>query len=55
MTEKERLIKVFDMLESQKSRDDVLFVATSMLRAQDALKEDYGLLNKQPPKDKPAA
>jgi hypothetical protein len=53
MTEKEKLIKVFDLLESQKSRDDVLFVATSMLRAQDALKADYGLDTKEPPK--PAA
>jgi hypothetical protein len=48
MTEKERLIKVFDLLESQKSRDDLLFAATSMLRAQEALREDYGLPAKPP-------
>jgi hypothetical protein len=43
-TEKEkRLFEIFGKFESEKSRDDVLFCAEAMLRAQEALKADYGL------------
>jgi hypothetical protein len=44
ITEKERkLIQISRKLESQKCRDDMIFFGETMIRAQTALKEDYGL------------
>lgn len=40
---REKLIMSFDLIESQKCRSDLLFHAETVLRAQEALKEDYGL------------
>jgi hypothetical protein len=44
MTDKEKgLLLLFRKLESEKSREDVIFQAEAMVRAQEALREDYGL------------
>jgi hypothetical protein len=45
MTDQEKgLMGLFRRLESDKSRDDLIFQAQTMVRAQDALKADYGLV-----------
>jgi hypothetical protein len=45
ITEKQKkLAKIFKQLEGKKTQDDLIFQAETMLRAQKALKEDYGLL-----------
>jgi hypothetical protein len=50
ITNKEkRFLDVFRKLSNEKSRDDIFFAATSMVRAQEALRRDYGLPD-QPPK-----
>ena len=50
MNEKEKgMIGLFRMLESEKSRDDLIFQAETMVRAQDAMKADYGLVGKDAP------
>jgi hypothetical protein len=38
-----RLIEIVRRLESKKCRDDIVYQAEAMVRAQEALKEDYGL------------
>jgi hypothetical protein len=44
LTDKEkRLLGAFGKLKSEKSREDVLFQAEAMVRAQEALRADYGL------------
>ena len=49
MTEKEkRLFILFNELESEKCKDDLIFQAEAMARAQEALKADYGLVNSRP-------
>jgi hypothetical protein len=51
MTEREeRFLVAFRRLENERSRDDVIFRTEMMLRVQDALKADYGLYTKEPPK-----
>jgi hypothetical protein len=50
MTERERgLLAAFRKLESEKSREDVIFQAEAMVRAQEALREDYGLTGRDTP------
>ena len=45
ITEQEKgLLELFRKLEGQKNRDNLLFQAETMFRAQEALKADYGLL-----------
>jgi len=45
MTEKEKgLIGLFKKLESDKCKNDLIFHAEAMVRAQEALKADYGLV-----------
>jgi len=45
MTEKEKgLMSLFKKLESDKCKNDLIFHAEAMVRAQEALKADYGLL-----------
>jgi hypothetical protein len=46
-----RLLEGFRQLESKKSQDDMIFQAESMVRSQEALKEDYGLTGQAPPND----
>ena len=49
-TEQEKgLLELFRKLESEKSKNDLLYQAETMLRAQNALKEDYGLVGKDAP------
>jgi hypothetical protein len=44
MTDKEkRLLGLFKGFESEKNRDDLIFQAETMVRAQEAMKADYGL------------
>ncbi len=43
MNKVNRLIELFNKIESSKNQDDILFHAETTLRAQEALKEDYGL------------
>ena len=45
-----RLLAAFGRLESEKSREDVIFQATAMVRAQDALRDDYGLAGQDAPR-----
>jgi hypothetical protein len=50
ITDREKgILAAFRRLESEKSRDDVLFLAEVMVRAQEALKEDYGLVGLDAP------
>jgi hypothetical protein len=51
--EEKRLIKTTRKLESRSLREMLMFQAETMVQAQDALKVDYGLDTKEPPK--PAA
>jgi hypothetical protein len=45
MTDMEkRLLGAFGKLESEKSQSDVIYQTEAMVRAQEALKADYGLL-----------
>ena len=45
MTEQEReLLGLFRQVESRKNQDDVIFHTQAIVRAQDALKADYGLV-----------
>jgi len=56
--EKDRLWSLYSSLESPKSKKDLLFQAEVMVRAQEALKEDYGISDestKQPTDNRPAA
>jgi hypothetical protein len=43
-----RLLRLFRKLENQRCQDDVIFQTESMVRAQEALKEDYGLTGPPP-------
>jgi hypothetical protein len=44
VTDQEKgLLGLFRRLESKKSQDDLIFQAEAMVRAQDALRADYGL------------
>jgi hypothetical protein len=55
MTEQEqKIIEIYRKLENQKSKDDLLFQAETMVRAQEALKADYGLDDQKPSVRKPA-
>jgi hypothetical protein len=50
MTEREKgLLGLFRKLESEKCRDDVIYQAEAMVRAQEALKADYGLVGLDAP------
>jgi hypothetical protein len=50
MTDREKgLVGLFRKLESEKSQDDVIFQAEAMVRAQEALKADYGLVGPDAP------
>jgi hypothetical protein len=50
MTEREKgLLGLFRKLESEKCRDDVIYQAEAMVRAQEALKADYGLVGPDAP------
>jgi len=50
MTDQEKtLLGLCRRLESDKSRDDLVFQAQTMVRAQDAMKEDYGLVGPDAP------
>jgi hypothetical protein len=50
MTEREKgLVGLFRKLESEKCRDDVIYQAEAMVRAQEALKADYGLMGPDAP------
>jgi hypothetical protein len=52
MTDKEKgILKFFRKIENEKSRDDLLFQAEIIVRAQEAFKEDYGITGQCPPKD----
>ena len=44
-----RLLEAFGKLESEKSREDVIFQAVAMVRAQDARRADYGLFGPDAP------
>jgi len=45
ITEKgKKLLELFEKIEGEKSRADLLYQAETMLRAQEALKADYGLI-----------
>jgi hypothetical protein len=50
MTDKEkRFIGLFQKLESEKTREDLICQAEAMVRAQEALKADYGLVGLDAP------
>jgi hypothetical protein len=44
-----RLLGAFGKLESEKIQDDVIYQAEAMVRAQDALRADYGLVGPDMP------
>jgi hypothetical protein len=45
MTEQEKgLLGLFRQVESRKNREDVLFHVQAIVKAEDALREDYGLV-----------
>jgi len=49
-TEQEKgLIGLFRQLESDKNREDLIFTAQTMVRAQEAMRADYGLVGKDAP------
>jgi hypothetical protein len=50
MTESEKkLLELSRKLESPRCRDDLMYQAEAMVRAQEALKEDYGLVGPDAP------
>ena len=50
VTDQEKgLLGLFRRMESKKSQDDLIFQAEVMVRAQRALKEDYGLTGQDAP------
>jgi hypothetical protein len=50
MTEQEKgLLGLFRKVESRKNREDVLFYTQAILKAEDALREDYGLVGPDAP------
>jgi hypothetical protein len=50
ITEREKaLLALFRKIETPKNRDDLLFQAETMVRAQEALKADYGLMGPDAP------
>jgi hypothetical protein len=50
LTDKEkRLLGAFGRLESEKTQDDVIYQAEAMVRAQEALRADYGLVGPDAP------
>ena len=50
MTEQEKgLMSLFREMESQKNKDDLVFYAETTVRAQRALKADYGLVGMDAP------
>jgi hypothetical protein len=50
MTEQEKgLVGLFRQVEGRKNREDVLFYTQAILRAEDALREDYGLVGPDAP------
>jgi phosphoribosylamine-glycine ligase len=50
MTEKEkRLMGAFGKLESEKTQDDIIYQTEAMVRAQEALRADYGLVGPDAP------
>jgi hypothetical protein len=50
MTDDEkRLLELTRKLESAKCREDLIFQAEAMVRAQDALRQDYGLVGPDAP------
>jgi hypothetical protein len=50
MTEEEKkLLELARKLESPKCREDLIFQAETMVRAQDALRADYGLMGPDAP------
>jgi hypothetical protein len=50
MTDMEkRLLGAFGKLESEKSQNDVIYQAEAMVRAQEALRADYGLMGPDAP------
>lgn len=49
-TEQEKeLLNLFRKIETQKNKDDLLFWAETMVRTQNAVKADYGLIGKDVP------
>jgi hypothetical protein len=49
MTEREKgLLGLFRRLESEKIQDDVIYQTEAMVRAQEALRADYGLAAASP-------
>jgi hypothetical protein len=44
-----RLLGAFGKLESEKSQSDVIYQTEAMVRAQEALKADYGLVGRDAP------
>jgi hypothetical protein len=50
MTDEEKKLLGFTRkLESQKCREDLMYQAEAMVRAQEALKADYGLVGRDAP------
>jgi hypothetical protein len=47
--EEKKLIEITRKLESQKCRNDLIFQGEAMVRAQEALKADYGLMGPDAP------
>jgi len=47
--QEKELFELFRKMESQKSKRDLLFHAETMVRAQEALREDYGLVGLDAP------
>jgi hypothetical protein len=50
MTEQEKgLVGLFRQVESRRNREDVLFHVQAILKAENALREDYGLMGPDAP------
>jgi hypothetical protein len=50
MTDREKgLLGLFRKLESEKTRNDVIYQTEAMVRAQEALRADYGLMGPDAP------
>jgi hypothetical protein len=48
MTDQEKsLLGLFRQVESRKNREDVMFHVQAILKAEDALREDYGLMARE--------
>jgi hypothetical protein len=47
--EEKRLLGLFRKLESEKTRDDLIFQAEAAIRVQEAVKKDYGLASPDAP------